>query len=61
MTKLSISLILAGGLSLSSAAFAQIPVTDGASIAKQIANQVETIQKWKLRISLNVTGDFAKA
>lgn len=49
MKNLSISLILAGGLSLSSAAFAQIPVTDGASIAKQIANQVETIAKWKLQ------------
>ena len=49
MKTLTLSLILAGGLSLSSAAFAQIPVTDGASIAKQIANQVETIQKWKLQ------------
>lgn len=33
----------------SHAAHAQIPVTDGASIAKQIANQVETIAKWKLQ------------
>lgn len=33
----------------SHAAHAQIPVTDGASIAKQIANQVETVAKWKLQ------------
>lgn len=32
---------------MSSTAFAQIPVTDAASIAKQVANQVETIAKWK--------------
>ena len=49
MKKLTLSLILAGGLSLSSAAFAQIPVTDGASIGQQIAAQVETIAKWKLQ------------
>lgn len=30
-------------------AHAQIPVTDGASIAKQVANQLETIQKWGLQ------------
>lgn len=34
-----------GALSLP--AYAQIPVTDAASIAKQVANQVETIAKWK--------------
>lgn len=28
---------------------AQIPVTDSASIAKQVANQVETIAKWKIQ------------
>lgn len=28
---------------------AQIPVTDGASIAQQIAAQVETIAKWKMQ------------
>lgn len=49
MKKLTISLILAGGLSLSSAAFAQIPVTDGASIAQSVVQQVETIAKWKLQ------------
>ena len=49
MKKLTLSLILAGGLSLSSVSFAQIPVTDGASIGQQIAAQVETIAKWKLQ------------
>ena len=34
---------------MSSAAFAQIPVTDGASIGQQIAAQVETIAKWKMQ------------
>lgn len=34
---------------MSSAAFAQIPVTDGASIAQSIAQQVETIAKWKMQ------------
>lgn len=28
---------------------AQIPVTDGASIAQQVTNQIETIAKWKLQ------------
>ena len=28
---------------------AQIPVTDGASIAQQVANQIETIAKWKMQ------------
>ena len=49
MKKLTLSLIVAGGLSLSSVAFAQIPVTDGASIAQQVAAQVETIAKWKMQ------------
>lgn len=49
MKKLTLSLILAGGLSLSSVAFAQIPVTDGASIAQSVAQQIETIAKWKLQ------------
>lgn len=49
MKKLTLSLILAGGLSLSSASFAQIPVTDGASIAQSIAQQIETIAKWKMQ------------
>ena len=34
---------------MSSVAFAQIPVTDGASIGQQIAAQVETIAKWKMQ------------
>lgn len=34
---------------MSSGAFAQIPVTDGASIGQQIAAQVETIAKWKMQ------------
>lgn len=33
----------------SPATFAQIPVTDGASIAKQVANHVETVAKWKVQ------------
>ena len=33
----------------SHAARAQIPVTDGASIAQSVAQQVETIAKWKLQ------------
>lgn len=49
MKKLTLSLILAGGLSLSSVAFAQIPVTDGASIAQSVTQQIETIAKWKLQ------------
>lgn len=32
-----------------STAFAQIPVTDGASIAQQAENQIETIAKWKIQ------------
>ena len=31
-----------------STAFAQIPVTDAASIGQQISAQVETLAKWKL-------------
>lgn len=34
---------------LSSTAYAQIPVTDAASIGQQISAQVETIAKWKLQ------------
>lgn len=49
MKILTLSLVLAGGLSLSSASYAQIPVTDGASIGQQIAAQAETIAKWKVQ------------
>lgn len=41
--------IVSLGLAFSASAFAQIPVTDGASIAQQIAQQVETIAKWKMQ------------
>lgn len=49
MKILTLSLVLAGGLSLSSASYAQIPVTDSASIGQQIAAQAETIAKWKVQ------------
>lgn len=49
MKKLSASCILAVGIAASSAAFAQIPVTDGASIAKSVKNQIETMAKWKMQ------------
>lgn len=49
MNKLSASCILAVGIAASSAAFAQIPVTDGASIAKSVENQIETMAKWKMQ------------
>lgn len=49
MQKLSASCILAVGIAASSAAFAQIPVTDGASIAKSVENQIETMAKWKMQ------------
>jgi type IV secretion system protein VirB5 len=49
MKKLSASCILAVGIAASSAAFAQIPVTDGASIANSVQQQVETMAKWKLQ------------
>lgn len=43
--KLFGAIVIFGALTLP--AYAQIPVTDAASIAKQVANQVETIAKWK--------------
>jgi type IV secretion system protein VirB5 len=49
MKKLSASCILAVGIAASSATFAQIPVTDGASIAKSVENQIETMAKWKMQ------------
>jgi len=42
-------------LLLVSAANAQIPVTDGKSIANQIQQQIETIAKWKLQYDQMVT------
>lgn len=49
MKKISASCILAVGIAASSAAFAQIPVTDGASISKSVENQIETMAKWKMQ------------
>lgn len=45
----SLTLALAVAIFAVAPAFAQIPVTDGASIATNIANQVQTIAKWKLQ------------
>lgn len=47
MKTFSVSLVLASGIAMSSAAFAQIPVTDSASIANSVQQQVETMAKWK--------------
>lgn len=49
MKNLSASCILAIGIAASSAALAQIPVTDGASIANSVQQQVETMAKWKMQ------------
>jgi len=49
MKAFSVSIVLAAGIAMSSAAFAQIPVTDGASIANSIQQQIETIAKWKMQ------------
>ncbi|ECT4311272.1 P-type DNA transfer protein VirB5 [Escherichia coli] len=40
---------VAGWLLFGNHAQAQIPVTDSASIAQQVANQIETIAKWKMQ------------
>jgi type IV secretion system protein VirB5 len=49
MKKFLIPLALTGGIAVSSAALAQIPVTDVASITTNVTNQIETIAKWKLQ------------
>ena len=49
MKAFSVSIVLAAGIAMSSVAFAQIPVTDGASIANSIQQQIETIAKWKMQ------------
>ncbi|HAV1900471.1 TPA: P-type DNA transfer protein VirB5 [Enterobacter hormaechei subsp. steigerwaltii] len=49
MKKLLASCILAVGITASSTVFAQIPVTDGASIANSVQQQVETMAKWKMQ------------
>jgi type IV secretion system protein VirB5 len=46
MKKLLASLALSA---LASSSFAQIPVTDGAAIARHTASQIETIAKWKMQ------------
>ena len=49
MKTLAISCAFFGAAACSPAVFSQIPVTDGASIAQSVAQQVETIAKWKLQ------------
>jgi len=41
------ALVAALSITMASVASAQIPVTDGASIAKQVAQHAETVLKWK--------------
>lgn len=43
------ALVAALAITMAGAASAQIPVTDGASIAQSIQNQIETIAKWKMQ------------
>lgn len=49
MKTLAISCAFLGAAAFSPAVFSQIPVTDGASIAQSVVQQVETIAKWKLQ------------
>jgi type IV secretion system protein VirB5 len=46
MKKVLVGVVLSA---LASVSFAQIPVTDGAAIARHTASQVETIAKWKMQ------------
>ena len=55
MKNISILLVLISGLSLSTLSIAQIPVTDGASIANSVQQQVETIAKWKMQYEQMMT------
>jgi type IV secretion system protein VirB5 len=55
MRKPSRALTIALGLLLSSPVIAQIPVTDSASIAQQVTNQVETVAKWKMQYDQMIT------
>jgi type IV secretion system protein VirB5 len=55
MRKLSLTLTTALGTLLSSPVIAQIPVTDSASIAQQVTNQVETVAKWKMQYDQMIT------
>ena len=43
------ALVAALAITMAGAASAQIPVTDGASIANSIQQQIETIAKWKMQ------------
>ena len=43
------ALVAALAITMAGAASAQIPVTDGASIAQQVSAQIETIAKWKMQ------------
>lgn len=49
MKTLAISCAFLGAAACSPVVFSQIPVTDGASIAQSVVQQVETIAKWKLQ------------
>ncbi|WP_312595915.1 P-type DNA transfer protein VirB5 [Stutzerimonas nitrititolerans] len=49
MKKLSTIFLIASAAIASTATLAQIPVTDGASIAQQTMAQIETIAKWKMQ------------
>lgn len=55
MRKPSRVLTIALGILLSSPVIAQIPVTDSASIAQQVTNQVETAAKWKIQYDQMIT------
>lgn len=55
MRKLARVLTIALGILLSSPVIAQIPVTDSASIAQQVTNQVETVAKWKMQYDQMIT------
>lgn len=48
-------LVVAVAALLANTAQAQIPVTDAASISQQVANQIETIAKWKIQYDQMVT------
>lgn len=55
MRKPSRALTIVLGILLSSPVIAQIPVTDSASIAQQVTNQVETVAKWKIQYDQMIT------
>lgn len=49
MIKFCAPYLITGTVIISTQVFAQIPVTDGASIAQQTMAQIETIAKWKMQ------------